>query len=418
MQGLLPWWRRLRCPRSDCGTRERRPLDSHRCTFSFRLPFLSLTDLIRPPSRQFFPGDKAENAFFKQRLAQQKDGNYLPSHAVSRQVYVSGLALSKLTASVFLMHNDQRVNVGLNLKFEAKQQKVLGYSRKTENGWEFSAKAVELIKEYKQLFPEIVETLNNNRGDLTYATDFFAADQVDARMKALVTWIKEKGVRDFDKVPLFSEQLDKDAVQLIEKLEDRLAETKTLDKIKQARIVGIPRQGVLKPAHAPARLRDQQFGLGDRIIVVVETGVVPLSAKGVVVGIQSNFIDAVFDVQFMGGTTLGDRFVLLSFPFPSFLTDLPPLSCSPYRGATVSRSAVLNLTQQQHATGAGAPPPVAPVTQNRNAQFRQGPLGGPSILPAQGLPAGGFHPAPQNGRGRGRAKFVLSPSLFLPLYFR
>lgn len=264
---------------------------------------------------QFFSGDKSENAFFKQRLSQMKDGNYLPAHAVSRQAYVSGLALSKLTASVFLMHNDQRVNVGLNLKFEAKQQKVLGYSKKTENGWEFSAKAIELIKEYKQLFPEIVETLNNNRGDLTYATDFFGPDDVDARMKALVTWIKDKGVRDFDKVPLFSEQLDKDAVRLIEQCEDRLAENKTLDKIKQARIVGIPRQGVLKPAHAPARLRDQFFALGDRIITVAETGAVPLSAKGVVVGIQSNFIDAVFDVQFMGGTTLGDRFVPSSLFF-------------------------------------------------------------------------------------------------------
>lgn len=80
-----------------------------------------------------------------------------------------------------------------------------------------------------------------------------------------------------------------------------------MDKIKQARIVGIPRQGVLKPAHAATRLRDQTFQLGDRVITVAETGSVPLSAKGVVVGIQSQFVDVVFDVQFMGGTTLGGR---------------------------------------------------------------------------------------------------------------
>lgn len=28
-------------------------------------------------------------------------------------------------------------------------------------------------------------------------------------MKELIAWIKEKGVRDFEKVPLFSEQLEK-----------------------------------------------------------------------------------------------------------------------------------------------------------------------------------------------------------------
>lgn len=80
-----------------------------------------------------------------------------------------------------------------------------------------------------------------------------------------------------------------------------------MDKIKQARIVGIPRQGVLKPAHAMSRLRDQTFALGDRVIIVAETGSVPLSAKGVVVGVQAQLIDVVFDVQFMGGTSLGNR---------------------------------------------------------------------------------------------------------------
>lgn len=44
---------------------------------------------------------------------------------------------------------DQKVNAGLNLKFEAKGQKVLGYTRKSEGGWEYSEKAISLIAEYK-----------------------------------------------------------------------------------------------------------------------------------------------------------------------------------------------------------------------------------------------------------------------------
>ncbi|BGP06510.1 exonuclease II Exo2 [Rhodotorula toruloides] len=336
-----------------------------------------------------FSTDKSENGFFKARLEQVKDAAYHPSHVVARMVGMSGLTLSKITSSLLLYNSgDQRVNVGLNLKFEAKQQKVLGYSRKTESGWEYSTRAIELIREYKASFPEIIATLDTNRGDLTRATDFFPPNTVNERMKALVNWIKEKGVRDFEKVPLFSEQLDKDAVQLIEKFEDKLTATKTLDKIKQARIDNIPRQGVLKPAHSSVRLREQHFSLGDRVITVAETGSVPLSAKGVVVGIQTSFIDVVCDVQFMGGTSLGGR-------------------CSNYRGATVTPSAVLNLTEQQYATGQGVPAPApAPAPVNKNARFRQGPLGGPAVLPAYGLPAGGFHPSPahaaSNGRGRGR----------------
>ena len=59
---------------------------------------------------------------------------------------------------------DSKVNIGLNLKFEAKAQKVLGYSQKGESGWEFSNKAVELIREYISLFPEICSGLDRSRG--------------------------------------------------------------------------------------------------------------------------------------------------------------------------------------------------------------------------------------------------------------
>ncbi|GAA5930973.1 hypothetical protein JCM1841_003667 [Sporobolomyces salmonicolor] len=336
----------------------------------------------------FFPNDKAENNLFKTRLASMREMSYVPAHALGRMVRMSGLTLSKITSSLLLLNGgDQRVNVGLNLKFEAKGQKVLGYSRKGDSGWEFSQRAIQLITEYRDKFPEIVQTLDTNRGDLTRATDFFDPSVVDQRMKELVSWIKEKGVRDFEKVPLYSEQLDKDAVQLIEKLSDKLVSQKTQSGIKQALIKAIPRQALLKPAHAPSRLREQQFALGDRVVTVVETGSVPLSAKGVVVGIQSNLVDVVFDVQFMSGTTLGDR-------------------CSPYRGATVAPHAILNLTNPQFVQGAnGAVAPPVSAAQpglNKNAKFKAGPRGGPAILPAQGLPAGGFHPAPSAGRGRGR----------------
>lgn len=99
----------------------------------------------------------------------------------------------------------------------------------------------------------------------------------------------------------------KDAVQVVEKLADSLVNKKRSEAIKMAVIKGIPRQALLKPEYAPARLREQEFSLGDRVVTVVDSGNVPLCAKGVVIGIQTNLIDVVFDVQFMSGTTLGDR---------------------------------------------------------------------------------------------------------------
>lgn len=48
-----------------------------------------------------------------------------------------------------LTSDNQKINLGLSLKFEAKAQKVLDYSRKDGKFWEFSDKAVELLREYR-----------------------------------------------------------------------------------------------------------------------------------------------------------------------------------------------------------------------------------------------------------------------------
>ena len=43
----------------------------------------------------------------------------------------------------------QKNNLGLSLKFEAKSMKVIDYSRKEGRTWEYSQKALDLIREYK-----------------------------------------------------------------------------------------------------------------------------------------------------------------------------------------------------------------------------------------------------------------------------
>lgn len=45
--------------------------------------------------------------------------------------------------------DNHKTNLGLSLKFEGKGMKVIDYSRKNSNYWEFSEKAVTLIREYK-----------------------------------------------------------------------------------------------------------------------------------------------------------------------------------------------------------------------------------------------------------------------------
>jgi hypothetical protein len=65
-------------------------------------------------------------------------------------VGVSGRALSRITSSFMVIVSDgSKINLGLSLKFEAKSLKVIDYSRKIGQHWEFSQKAIDLIREYK-----------------------------------------------------------------------------------------------------------------------------------------------------------------------------------------------------------------------------------------------------------------------------
>jgi 5'-3' exoribonuclease 1 len=65
-------------------------------------------------------------------------------------VGLSGRALGKITSSFMVLTSDeQKTNLGLSLKFEAKALKVVDYSRKDGRAWEYSEKAIQLIKDYK-----------------------------------------------------------------------------------------------------------------------------------------------------------------------------------------------------------------------------------------------------------------------------
>ena len=113
---------------------------------------------------QFFPNDKLENHAFKQRIQSATKTTYYLSHVVCRQVHISALTLSKMTSSMMVSMGEQKANIGLNLKFEAKGQKVLGYTERGMNGWEFSQKAIDLLREYVEKFPEISGTFDRKKG--------------------------------------------------------------------------------------------------------------------------------------------------------------------------------------------------------------------------------------------------------------
>jgi 5'-3' exoribonuclease 1 len=273
-----------------------------------------------------------EPEFGKERARNaEKLSPYMPSYAIARSLRLNPLVLAKITSSFSVDIEGSRVNLGLNLKFEAKKQKVLGYSRRGESGWEFSSKAVDLLQQYMIRFPDFIAGIQRNpQKDRYTPTDFYPEDIAMVKMKEIRDWLKSIEAKNFERVPLEAEQLDSDVVKLIEQDADQLIQN--MPPMQPKKIRGVPRGALLRPADVEQRLGNQTFKLGDRVVYAQDSGKVPIATRGTVVGLtrtsRAVLLDVVFDASFMSGTTLGDR-------------------CSPFRGQTVLASSVLNVSYRQ-----------------------------------------------------------------------
>ena len=324
---------------------------------------------------------------------------YSPSFSVAKVLGLNPLVLSKLTSSFQVTVKDSRVNLGLNLKFEAKKLKVLGYSRRGDTGWEFSEKAVQLMRLYMVKFPEFIAGIQrNSQGNIYNATDFYPESEAPSKIKEIQSWLKEVESKSFEPVPLDAEQLDSDTVLKIEQAAGHVAILDPPEKNKLTKINGAPRNAILRPSDAEHRLSSQRFTLGDRIIYVADSGKVPIATRGTVVGksrtARNILLDILFDIEFISGTSLSDR-------------------CSPFRGQTVPSHAVLNLTDRQLIAGNRATTNTRPQSQVTPLTVSGygapiGPNGQGQLMPANS-PAplrgsfSGAAAAQTNGyRGRGR----------------
>ncbi|TEA21266.1 5'-3' exoribonuclease 1 [Colletotrichum sidae] len=321
----------------------------------------------------------------------KRQNRYTPSYAVAKMLGLHPLILSKILSSYQINTvGGLRVNLGLNLKFDAKKQKVLGYSQKSESGWEFSNAAIELLAKYIAAFPDFFAAIQQNpQSSDVNDTDLWKDPKVAAqRVKEIGAWLKTAQTSKFERVPLEAEQLDSVVVMRLAEagaqvfLNSHDVDIKTLK--------GVPRSAIMKPSDAELVLGNQRFALGDRVSFLSSSGKVPLGSRGTVVGLSRTatnvWLDVVWDLTFMSGTTLGDR-------------------CPPFRGMTVASSSVLNTTFKQVVSGSKAGQqrrPIATLTISTALgvpQYSDAPAPGPLRGSWRGALNG--HQG-QNGRGHGR----------------
>ncbi|KAK9451634.1 XRN 5'-3' exonuclease N-terminus-domain-containing protein [Limtongia smithiae] len=256
---------------------------------------------------------------------------YYQSIDICRQVHISALLLSKIMSRFTILFEDsKKANIGLNLKFEGRKTKVIGYTRRTPGGWEYSERAKELILEYVKTFPDLfagLQRLVHSDNPSIELILNLPRPKANERLAAIKLWLKKKESIWQEPVSVDAERLEPGTVKVLETMMDSIIKARSPPETKE--IKSVPGSIIMLPADAVFSLGAQNFGLGDRVVYVRDSGNVPIASLGTVIGIDMSsghrVLDVVFDLTFLGGTSLGGR-------------------CSHDRGMTVEASTLLNIS--------------------------------------------------------------------------
>jgi 5'-3' exoribonuclease 1 len=188
---------------------------------------------------------------------------WIASFVLAKQLKIPNLVLSRVTSSMTVncvRGVRKSFNLGLEMKFEGKQLKVLGYTRKGERGWEFSQEAKDLIVAFMTAFPDFfVGLMRNPNKDKYDDTDFYSAHESVGKMTEILAWIKNSGIKEMEKVDVGSDALHVGDVRKIQEKVDGIYAAYGDAGVRSVNVTNVPRLALLKPEHASYRLGDQSF---------------------------------------------------------------------------------------------------------------------------------------------------------------
>uniref|UniRef100_A0A6I8NWP6 5'-3' exoribonuclease 1 n=1 Tax=Ornithorhynchus anatinus TaxID=9258 RepID=A0A6I8NWP6_ORNAN len=158
---------------------------------------------------------------------------YNPGYVLASRLGVSGYLVSRFTGSIFIgrgsrrnPHGDHKANVGLNLKFNKKNEEVPGYTKKVGNEWTYSSAVEQLLAEYFERVPELFSFVSKNgREDVFYEDDIWPGENENGaeKVQEIVTWLKTHPVSTLSRSSCDLQILD---AAIVEKIEEEVEKCK------------------------------------------------------------------------------------------------------------------------------------------------------------------------------------------------
>ncbi|KAM8726822.1 5'-3' exoribonuclease 1 isoform 1-T1 [Acanthopagrus schlegelii] len=244
---------------------------------------------------------------------------YSPGYVLASRLGITSYLVSRFSGSIFIGRGskknpcgEQKANVGLNLKFNKKNEEVPGYTKRTEKEWLYSVAVEELLAEYLDRFSEVFNAVSrNSHDDVFYEDDIWPGlDQNGAEKVAEITsWLKSHPVSSVSRTSCELQVLD---TAIVERIEEAVEKTKVKKSTKKVRVTVKPhllyrpleqQQGVVPDP-------DSEYRLFDRVVNIRESFTVPLGLRGTIIGIKGAereaevLYEVLFDEEFAGGLNI------------------------------------------------------------------------------------------------------------------
>ncbi|XP_035984960.1 5'-3' exoribonuclease 1 [Fundulus heteroclitus] len=244
---------------------------------------------------------------------------YSPGYILASRLSISSYLVSRFSGSIFIGRGskknpcgEQKANVGLNLKFNKKNEEVPGYTKRTEKEWLYSAAVEELLAEYLDRFSEVFDAVSRcSHDDVFYEDDIWPGEDQNGaeRVAEITSWLKSHPVSSTSRASCDLQVLD---AAIVEKIEEAVEKTKVKKSTKKVRVTVKPhllfrpleqQQGVVPDP-------DAEFRLFDRVVNIRESFSVPLGHRGTIIGIKGAeheaevLYEVLFDEEFAGGLSI------------------------------------------------------------------------------------------------------------------
>ncbi|XP_042194963.1 5'-3' exoribonuclease 1 isoform X3 [Callorhinchus milii] len=320
---------------------------------------------------------------------------YNPGYVLANHLGVSGYLVSRLTGSLFIGRGskrnplgEQKANVGLNLKFNKKNEEVPGYTKKVGNEWLYSAAVEQILSEYLERFPELfIHVAKNSQEDVFYEDNIWAGEDENGaeKVQEIVAWLKMHPVSSLSRTSCDLNVLDS---AIVEKIEDEVENCKRKSN-KKVRVTVKPHLLYRPLEQQQGVIPDQlaEYHLFDRVVNVRENFSVPVGLRGTIIGMKTAeresdiLYEVLFDEEFLGGLAM---------------------RCSPGRGYRLPKCALINISHGSRLEFGGQRPP--PLLKPQPAPGFQHASHPSSQLATQKVSTGGLNHSP-------RSPFVLTQQL-------